>query len=393
MRVGFIATHPPIECGIGTYTSYLNEVLVRLGNETFVIAPFGAQGERVFPAYHPESEAMASQIFNITAELTPDVVHVQHEFGLYGPQRGVQVIELIVRYRLEDIPVVTTLHTVHPELKHQEETILRLIVSESSAIIVHENSQKKTLVKYYGQEDKIHVIPHGVRQVSNVKGAKRKLELEGKKVLLLCGYFRPSKGFMRIVKLMPEICMHSDDIVLVVAGKSRKIEFSEYKNEFYETINQSPVHDRIVVLRGQFPQHTFDTIISASDVVGLPYEAGAQSGIMAHCYAFHKPMVTSNLPAFRKSIKESKGGLICKTNKDYVKNIIRLLTDTDLRQEFEKNIKKFVEEHVSWERVVKTHIDVYHQVVSVPYGKAKYVYWGEEEENPSLYSSQHHSNK
>jgi len=378
MRVGFISTHPPIECGIGTYTSYLNEALVRSGNETFVIAPFGAQGERVFPAYHPESDTMASQIFNISAELTPDIVHIQHEFGLYGPQRGVQVIELIVRYRLEDIPVVATLHTVNPELKHQEETILRLIVSESSAIVVHEDFQKKTLVKYFGQEDKIHVIPHGVRQVPTVKGAKQKLELEGKKVLLLCGYFRPSKGFTRIVKLMPEICEHSDEIVLVVAGKSRKLEFSEYKVEFYETINHSPVNDKIVVLRGQFPQHTFDTIVSASDVVGLPYEAGAQSGIMAQCYAFHKPMVTSNLLAFRKSIEKSKGGLICKTNRDYVKNIIRLLTDTDLRRDFKNNIKKFVEEQVSWERVVKAHIDVYHQIVSVPYGKAKYVYWEEE---------------
>jgi len=157
------------------------------------------------------------------------------------------------------------------------------------------------------------------------------------------------------------------------------LEFSEYKTEFYETINNSPVNDRIVVLRGQFPQHTFDTIISASDVVGLPYEEGGQSGIMAQCYAFHKPMVTSSLLAFKKSIEKSKGGLICETDEDYVKSIIRLITDTDLRQEFQRNIKKHVENQVSWELVAKEHIGVYRQVVNVPYGKAKYVYWGDEE--------------
>ena len=178
---------------------------------------------------------------------------------------------------------------------------------------------------------------------------------------------------------MPDICKEGDDIVLLVAGKSRQIEYIEYQKEFFESINNSPVNDKIVVLRGQFPQHTFDTIISASDVVVLPYEKGAQSGIMAQCYAFNKPVVTSNLLAFRKSIEQSMGGLICKSDDEYVKNIIKIIRDDNLCQKLQNNIKNYVENHVSWERMSRLHIDVYHKVVKVPYGKARYVYWEEEE--------------
>ena len=96
MRIGFVSTYPPIECGVAAYTSYLNEALKKIGNETFVVSPLGAQGEGVFPVYRPESTSMPTQIYDISAEFTPDIMHIQHEFGLYGPQRGVQIIGLIV---------------------------------------------------------------------------------------------------------------------------------------------------------------------------------------------------------------------------------------------------------------------------------------------------------
>jgi len=107
MRIAFISTYPPIECGVATYTSYLNEALKKIGNETFVVSPLGAQGEGVFPVYRPAGASMAAQIFDISAELLPDIVHIQHEYGLYGPQKGVQIILLIVersRYAAEKIP-------------------------------------------------------------------------------------------------------------------------------------------------------------------------------------------------------------------------------------------------------------------------------------------------
>ncbi|MFC1534364.1 glycosyltransferase [Thermodesulfobacteriota bacterium] len=377
MRIGFISTYPPIECGIATYTSYLNEALKKSGNETFVVSPLGAHGEGVFPIYRPESTSMPTQIFDISAEFTPDIIHIQHEYGLYGPQRGVHVIGLIVMYKLAGIPVVTTLHTVQEKPDHAENTLLRLIISESSAVIVHEQFLKDTLVKRFGQEEKIHVIYHGIREVEVIKDAKKKLEIEGKKVILLCGYFRPTKGFKKIVKLMPEICKQADDIVLLVAGKSRGLEFQEYQKEFYEAINNSPVNDKIMVLRGQFPQHTFDAIVSASDIVVLPYVKGAQSGIMAQCFAFNKPAITSNLLAFRKLVKRSNGGWICKSNKEYVQSIIKILRDDDLYRTLQNNIKEYVKNYSSWTVTAQQHIKVYQSVVRIPYGNAKYVYWEE----------------
>jgi len=377
MRVVYISTYPPIECGIGTYTQYLKEAIQRERNETFVISQVGAQGENVLPIFWQESISLAAQIFNVSDKITPDIIHIQHEFGLYGSQHGVQIAELILKYRLADVPVVTTLHTVNQELDPPKRILLKTIVEESGAIIVHETHQKKVLTDNFGHSGKIHIIPHGVREVSPIPNAKKKLEVEGKKVILLCGYFRPTKGFHKIVKWLPDILKKEKEAILIIAGKARTLTYREYQKTFFEAINNSPVTDNIIVLRGQFPQHTFDTIISASDVVVLPYEQGAQSGIMAHCFAFGKPVVVSDLPAFAREIKSSGGGLVCKTKQDYVDNISKILSDPRTSKKFRENISGYVQKKVGWSRVANQHIKVYQSIVKVPYGKARHVYFEE----------------
>ena len=245
--------------------------------------------------------------------MTPDIVHIQHEFGLFGSQWGVQVIDLILRYALSGVPVVTTLHTVYDDAGSQQNTILRLIVSESSAVIVHEDYQKEILLKNFGHEyeDKIHVIHHGVRNTLNIKDAKSKLKLEGKKVILLCGYFRPTKGFHRMVKIFTQIYKKNHDAVLLIAGKARGLEYLDYVRELFESINISTCNDNIIVLRDQ----------------------------------------------------------------ELVETIVKLISNDKLRQQFRNNIRSYIKKDVGWDNVAKSHIEIYQSVVRIPYGRARHVFW------------------
>lgn len=389
MRVGYVSTYPPIECGIATYTQYLSTAVKKMQNEVFVISQYGAKGKHVFPIFQTGSISFASDVFVTSTRMTPDVVHIQHEYGLYGTQRGVGIIDLILRYRLSDIPVVITLHTVYEKLSREEEIILKHVLDECSATIVHEQFQKETLVTAFeeripGVEKKIHVIEHGVRELEPMPSAKAKLGLEGKKVVLLCGYFRPTKGFHKIVEIFPEICSREKDAVLVVAGKTRNIEYDEYRRKFFRQLNESPVSDRITILRGQFPQNTFDTIIAAADVVAMPYEIGAQSGIMAQCFAQGVPVVSSGLKAFRLIVERSGGGLIAETDEEYPTLILKVLTDDAVSSGLRRNIQSYIRSEAGWSRISEKHLDVYRQVITTPYGKAKYVYFPEDEPNETM---------
>jgi len=343
MRIGFISTHPPIECGIASYTHELNRALRGSQVESFVVSTVGGAGRGVFPLFRPETGAFAAEVYSASLRLTPDLMHIQHEFGLYGPQRGVEILGVLIRYRLAGLPVVCTLHTVPAQPDETEGLILGQILALSQAIIVHEAFQRDQLVQRFGHAGKIHVIEHGVRRVRPIRDAKARLGVEGHKTLLLSGYFRPSKGFHRVVNLFPEIAARDGDVTLMVAGKARNVEFSDYQQELYREIEASPCAQHILVLRGQFPQHTFDTIMSAADVVILPYETGAQSGILSQSLALERPVVVSDLPAFRALVSRSGAGLVCVTDRDYVEAILKLLDDPVCYRKCQTSIRRYVQ--------------------------------------------------
>ena len=97
MRIGVVSTYPPIECGIATYTKYLTDALKKLGHEPYIFSQYGCKGEKSFGCYSQSGKDIAANIFIMAAKMTPDVIHIQHEFGLYGAPKGIQIIELILR--------------------------------------------------------------------------------------------------------------------------------------------------------------------------------------------------------------------------------------------------------------------------------------------------------
>ncbi len=377
MRIAYISTFPPIECGIATYTQFLSEAVARQEHEVHIVSEEGAQGHNVYPTYTKDSGSLSRDIFDMSVKVTPDLVHIQHEFGLFGETCGISVLDLIYRYKASATPVVATFHTVLPEPNPVQHLIMSTMCRELNAVIVHEESHLENLIKVYGaEESKIHLIPHGARAMPLVPDAKEKLGFTGKKVILLAGYFRSSKGFDRIVDLFPRVLEKVPDALLVVSGKMRLLEYGEYRKHLFESIRNSPAKDQIEVLRGQFPQHTFDTILSASDIMLFPYTAGAQSGVMAHAMTFGKPVVTSELPAFHDIVKKADIGFSATSDDEYVDAMVKLLTDDACYEQYSSNALNYVKNTISWDRIANKTFEVYQKFNPEHECPTRYVYFG-----------------
>jgi glycosyltransferase involved in cell wall biosynthesis len=190
------------------------------------------------------------------------------------------------------------------------------------------------------------------------------LGFRDKKVVLLAGYFRRSKNFERVVRVFPKVTEAVEDAFLLIASGARKPEDITYRDEFLEFVAKSVAKDKIKVLLGPFSKQKFDLILSSADVAVLPYLKGAQSGIMAHCLAFEKPIVvTSDVQAMADLVQKTRSGLVARTNSELAEAIITILTDKNLAKEFSDNARRHVKKRVSWQIIASRHMDVYNKIL------------------------------
>lgn len=84
---------------------------------------------------------------------------------------------------------------------------------------------KETLTKQYKiPPNKVIVIPHYVKKLQKIgkREAKRKLNLQGKKILLLFGLIRKGKGYENVLKALQKIKEKSPNTILLVVGTVQK---------------------------------------------------------------------------------------------------------------------------------------------------------------------------
>ena len=135
MKIAYIATYPPRECGIGTFTNNLLKSMLAVNKNTvnrdegFVIAindndltyKYPKEVKLTIRQDYQEDYLKAVKYINISGA---DVCILQHEFGIFGGQSGVYILPLL--HRLE-IPLIVTLHTILKTPSYNEKAILKEI--------------------------------------------------------------------------------------------------------------------------------------------------------------------------------------------------------------------------------------------------------------------------
>jgi glycosyltransferase involved in cell wall biosynthesis len=377
LRVCMVTPFAPRPDGIATYSSELINAMESFGHTVYVISHTdehvgGHKSQpNVFGIMNISKPDWERAVFKKILDLKPDVVHIQHEYGLYANagDYGISIIDLLFLLFVSRVPTVITYHSVYSTLSREEALFTSLSLDTVDAGIVHEEFQKIFLPANLGRiPNNVYVIPHGAKtvvaeDVLNVREAKRQSGYEGKKVVLCIGWWEPNKRFEDVVTIWPEVLEQAKNAILIIAGDARPGSPSGlyYKPKLLKAIRESPVKDQIRVITGAFTPKEYDSILNLADLVVLPYDRASQSGNLAHAFALGKPAVVTAVEGLKAEVEASQAGATVPLGclEDLKAAVLLLLRDNELRELFSQRALEYVQKKIGWSIVAQKHILLY----------------------------------
>lgn len=383
-----ISSYPPRLCGIATFCEEAREFIQKANpdREVLVISHTDGEGEGVFPIINMSKLSWWKPVAKKVHELDPYAIHIEHEYGLYEhvDDRGVGdknegFLDLLDA--INDYPVVVEPHTIHGRLRDEEANFVYEMCRRAHVVFFKCHYQKWRLDWTFTglgwtTPDNIMVIPHGARPdkrwgVHEIPQLREELGLCNLNSCIsthlvgLIGWIQSNKRWDILLSMWEEIAAEiskesGEQWDLLAAGTMRdpnhRSDYEKWKSEMQILEQKGLAHYYEFVPRGD----TYYKMMAICDFIVLPSTDETQSGTLARIISLNKPYITSApMEGLTAQTLESEGGLLFTTKKMLREKVILLACDEDLRMQLGNNLKRYLDEVVSWEVVARQYNEAY----------------------------------
>ena len=376
MKVAYIGTYPPRECGIGTFNKNMFKAAscnVDHNYEGFVVAmndqdknyDYPEEVEYIIRQNSQEDYIHAAKYINVSGA---DVCMLQHEFGIYGGENGVYILPFI--YRLE-IPLVVTLHTVLKNPSFNEKAVLQEICKMANRIVVMSHKAISFLIDIYDiPESKIEYIEHGVPEiVFNQEETKKEFRLLDRKLLLTFGLLSRNKGIETVIKALPEVIKKHPKLLYIILGKTHpnvlRHSGEEYRIYLTRLINDLKLQNNVLLINKFVNQKELFKYLHASDIYVTPYlnEAQITSGTLAYAVGVGTAVVSTPYWHAVELLDDGKGVLFDFNNSQELSEILIELLDNDKKRLAMRKKAHEYGTNITWPKTGAKYLRVFNEVM------------------------------
>ncbi len=343
MKIAFIGTYPPRECGIGTFTKNLLDSVLQANeskaynNTHYVVALDDNNLEYNYPEEVKLTISQERQVDYLKAAKFinlngADVCVLQHEFGIFGGQNGVYILPLL--HKLE-VPLVVTLHTILKTPSYNEKAVLQEICKMAQKVVVMSKKAIDFLENIYEvPHDKIAYIEHGVPDISQSSSAARKeFKLENKKVILTFGFIGRNKGIETVINALPGVVKKHPNVLYIILGKTHpnvlRHSGEEYRIFLMRLVKTSGLENHVLFLNEFIDVQDLFKYLSATDIYITPYlnEAQITSGTLSYAVGVGAAVLSTPYWHAQELLADGRGRLFNFNDTQHLSETITELFD------------------------------------------------------------------
>jgi len=369
-----IGNYLPRRCGIATFTTHLLESIALNVTDTDCWAVAMNDKPEGY-SYPPQVRLQINQNQLNEYSLAADqlnlnqvgVVCVQHEYGIFGGERGSFIIELLSDLKM---PIVTTLHTLLKDPTDRERNIIMQLAELSDRLVVMSERSVDFLRDIYQVEkEKIVLIHHGIPDVplADSSAYKGKFGISAKKVLLTFGLLSPGKGIETVIEALPEIVKIHPEVIYMVVGAThphhRAVHGEDYRISLHLRAQALGVEGNVIFHDNFVADEDLLDFIGAADIYVTPYlnEAQIISGTLAYAMGMGKAVISTPFFHAQELLADGRGRLF--PFHDQVRlasEVIDLLDHPDKLRAIQHKAYDYGRQMI-WSQVGSRYIEIFEQ--------------------------------
>ncbi len=319
-----------------------------------------------------------------------DVIHFQHEFGiwpLFGLSFLIYLSFLSAINLIQNRKIVVTMHTVWEINKLDKifahypkylqfiisiylKTSYFLITNLSHKVLVLNENSVEVLNQFSSNKKKVEYLPHGLflpekNEVGfEVLSKNYNLKLE-EKLIVMFGFAYPNKGFHLAIEALPEILKKVPEAKIILACSAPSDGGQNYMETLENLAIKLNIQDKVIFtgfLEDNDPK--LQAIFKYATCFVYPYfnRSGA-SGSVATVFGYEKPILVSNIQFFENFsfLPKFKEGDV----QDLTLQIVQLLLENRDSKGYENylnSIKQYLDKHSirqSFQLQIKTFLNLF----------------------------------
>lgn len=359
MKIAYIGTYPPRECGIGTFTNNLiravgaNTSHKRVQDHATVLAINDPGEEYDYPEEvkfvirqeHQRDYVDAAKFINFS---DADLCILEHEYGIFGGESGVYILPLINRL---EVPLLVTFHTVLKEPSFIQRSIVQQIGEKASNVIVMSHRAVRYLSDLYQiKRKKIALIEHGVPSFDTLpqEQVKKKFNFQDRKVLFTFGLLSRNKGIETVINALPPVVERHPDLLYIVLGNTHpsvlKHEGEEYRNYLIRLAKHQKLENNVFFSKQFIDEETLFEYLTAADIYITPYlnEQQITSGTLAYAIGAGVAVVSTPYWHAQELLAENRGRLFDFNDSGQLSDIlVEILKNPKLLKELRENAFRY----------------------------------------------------
>jgi glycosyltransferase involved in cell wall biosynthesis len=390
MRIAFFTNcYKPVINGVVASISSLKEAYERKGHETYIFAPqvkdYIDEEKNIFryksvnlthKIKYPIAVPLSFKAKKVITEFNPDIIHIHHPFLLssiammYGKKLGV--------------PKILTLHTQYDQYAYYVAPIPEIITQEAIKIIVSNLADKtdcittpsesmKGLVKNYGIENRIEVIPNAIRLDSFRENDELKcFEIKKKynikkddKVILFVGRVAPEKSIDKIIKVLALIKRKLiNKVKLLIVGEGPAM------NGLKQLV-QTLQAEKDVIFTGAVSYEEIQHYYKIAYVFAIASTSESFGIVTIEALASGLPVLAIRAPGAVDILNDGVDGLLVDNDVEKFANALeRIIKEPELREKLSRGALKTSKKY-SIDTISERMLNLYREMIAIQKNKGK----------------------